>query len=80
VFLSEAEPEAFALHKLIVSQRRRKPEKREKDLAAASGLFDYFATKEKHRKRLKEILDKFPKGCRKRIDEALKKSGLELPI
>jgi hypothetical protein len=73
------EPEAFALHKLIVSQRRRKVEKREKDLAAASGLFDYFATKEKHRKRLKEILDEFPRGWRKRIDEALKKSGLELP-
>jgi hypothetical protein len=45
-----------------------------------SGLFDYFATKEKHRKRLKEILDEFPKGWWKRIDEALKKSGLELPI
>ena len=28
------EPEAFALHKLIISQRRRKVEKREKDLAA----------------------------------------------
>jgi hypothetical protein len=80
IFIRLPEPEAFALHKLIVSQRRRKAEKREKDLAAASGLFDYFATKEKHRKRLKEILDEFPKGWRKRIDEALKKSGLELPL
>jgi hypothetical protein len=78
--LNIPEPEAFALHKLIVSQRRRKPEKREKDLAAASGLFEFFATKEHHRKRLKQILDEFPKGWRKKIDEALKESGLELPI
>lgn len=74
------EPEAFALHKLIVSQRRRKIDKREKDLAAARGLFEYFETKEQHIKRLREILDEFPKGWRKRIDEALKKTGLELPI
>ncbi len=79
IFIRLPEPEAFALHKLIVSQRRRKPEKREKDLVAASGLFEYFATREKHRKRLKEILDEFPKGWRKRVDEALQKSGLELP-
>ena len=74
------EPEAFALHKLIVSQRRRKKEKREKDLAAVKGLFEYFATKEQHRKRLGKILNEFPKGWRKKIDEALRKSGLELPI
>jgi len=80
IFIRLPEPEAFALHKLIVSQRRLKPEKREKDLAAVSGLFDYFVTKEQHRKRLKEIMDEFPKGWRRKIDDALKKSGLELPI
>jgi hypothetical protein len=80
IFIRLPEPEAFALHKLIVSQRRRKVEKREKDLASASGLFDYFSTKEIHRKRLKEILDEFPKGWRKKIDEALEKTGLELPL
>jgi hypothetical protein len=80
IFIRLPEPEAFALHKLIVSQRRRKVEKREKDLAAAGGLFEYFATKEQHKKRLKEILDEFPNGWRKKIDEALKNSGLELPL
>jgi hypothetical protein len=74
------EPEAFALHKLIISQRRRNVEKREKDLSAAEGLFAYFATKESHRARLKHILEEFPKGWRKKVDEALKKSGLELPL
>jgi hypothetical protein len=79
IFIRLPEPEAFALHKLIVSQRRLKPEKREKDLATASGLFEYFATKEKHKKRLKEIFEEFPKGWRKKVDDALKKTGLELP-
>ena len=74
------EPEAFALHKLIVCQRRLKPEKREKDLAAAKGLFEYFETKEKHKKRLKEILEEFPRGWQKKIDEGLKKYNLELPL
>lgn len=32
------EPAAFALHKLIISQRRRKEEKRERDLEGAVGL------------------------------------------
>ena len=80
IFIRLPEVEAFALHKLIISQRRLKPEKREKDLAAVSGLFDYFSTREQHRKRLKEIMDEFPKGWRKKIDDALKKTGLELPI
>jgi arsenate reductase-like glutaredoxin family protein len=43
-------------------------------------LFEYFATKELHKKRLKEILEEFPKGWRKKIDEAVKKYDLELPV
>jgi hypothetical protein len=73
------EPEAFALHKLIISQRRRNPIKREKDVAAARGMFEYFETKELHCKRLREIISEFPKGWQKKISEALKKTGLVLP-
>jgi hypothetical protein len=73
------EPEAFALHKLIVSQRRRKPEKREKDIAAARGLFEYFQTKPHHAQRLHAIFQEFPKGWQKRVQLALLKTGLELP-
>lgn len=73
------EPEAFALHKLIISQRRRNPIKREKDAAAARGMFEYFETKELHCKRLREIISEFPKGWQKKIFEALKATGLVLP-
>jgi hypothetical protein len=74
------EPEAFALHKLIVSQRRRNPAKKERDIAAARGLLEYFATKPLHRRRLRAIYEEFPKGWRKRVQQAIEKTGLELPL
>lgn len=73
------EPEAFALHKLIVSQRRNEQAKREKDIAAAQGLLEYFEDKESHVKRLHQIFNEFPAGWRKKVNEALKKTGLSLP-
>jgi hypothetical protein len=73
------EPEAFALHKLIVSQRRTEQAKREKDIAAAQGLLEYFEDKEGHVKRLNQIFDEFPKSWQKKVNEALKKTGLLLP-
>ena len=74
------EPEAFALHKLIITQRRRNPVKREKDIAAVRGLFDYFETKKKHLKRMKQIYEELPKGWKKRIQQALEKNDLSLPL
>lgn len=74
------EPEAFALHKLIICQRRRNPLKKEKDTATARGMFEFIATQEKRIKRLHEILRGFPKGWKKKVDEALKNTGLELPV
>jgi hypothetical protein len=74
------EPEAFALHKLIICQRRRNPLKKEKDTATARGMFEFIATQEKRIKRLHEILNGFPRGWKKKVDEALKNTGLELPV
>ncbi len=73
------EPEAFALHKLIISQRRENPIKKEKDINTARGLLEYFETKKKHQIRIKEIYEEFPKGWQKKINEALKSTGLGLP-
>lgn len=77
--LNIPEPEAFALHKLIVSQRRKKAEKRKKDLEAVTGMFQFFRGKKKHIRRLHQIVNEFPKGWRKKIDEALQKTGMQLP-
>lgn len=54
------EPEAFALHKLIVSGRRDNPVKAIKDIETARGLFEYFETKADHKRRLSEIFNEFP--------------------
>ena len=70
------EPEAFALHKIIVSARRKNLAKRDKDITAVAGLLKYFATKEQHIKRLHEIYNEMIPAWRKTIDAALEKSGL----
>jgi hypothetical protein len=77
--LNIPEPEAFALHKLIVSQRRLKPEKRDKDSETAKGMFQFFKGKEQHIQRLHQIINEMPKGWQKTIKKALENTGLELP-
>jgi len=74
------EPEAYTLHKLIISQRRKnQQDKKEKDIEAVRGMFEYFNDKEKHVNRLNEILADFYKGWQNRVYEALKITGLSLP-
>lgn len=54
------EPAAFALHKLIISQRRRKEEKRERDLEGAVGLLRFLFLKKKERERTLSLLKELP--------------------
>jgi hypothetical protein len=50
------EPEAFALHKLIVCQRRINKEKAEKDRLTAQGMFQFIQTDSKRVERLHQII------------------------
>jgi hypothetical protein len=77
--LNIPEPEAFALHKLIVSQRRRKPDKRDKDIETARGMFQFFKGKDRHIKRLHQLMNEMPKGWQKKITDALNATGIILP-
>jgi len=61
------EPAAFALHKLIVSSRRTKKDKQEKDLAAAIGVLEFLFKDPKEKERAKTILAKLPPKWRKTI-------------
>jgi hypothetical protein len=79
ITLNIPELEAFALHKLIVSLRRKNPEKKEKDIKTAKGIFQFFKGKEQHVRRLKQIIDEMPKGWKKKIQVALDATGLILP-
>jgi hypothetical protein len=74
------EPEAFALHKLIVCQRRINKEKAEKDLLTAQGMFQFIQTDPKRIERLHQILAEQSRGWQKTIKKALEKTGLELPF
>jgi hypothetical protein len=73
------EPEAFALQKLIVCQRRTNKEKAEKDRLTAQGMFQFIQTDPKRVKRLHQILSELSKGWQKTIGKALENTGLELP-
>jgi hypothetical protein len=73
------EPEAFALHKLIVCQRRFNKEKAEKDRLTAQGMFQFIKADPKRVKRLHRILSEQSKGWQKKIKAALEQTGLELP-
>lgn len=61
------EPAVFALHKLIVSSRRTKKEKKEKDLAAATGILEFLFRDPKEKIRVREVLAKIPPKWRKTL-------------
>ncbi len=61
------EPLVFALHKLIVSSRRTKKDKREKDLTTAVGVLEFLFKDPKEKERAKDILAELPAKWRKTI-------------
>ncbi len=61
------EPGVFALHKLIVSSRRTKEDKRKKDLAAAVGVLEFLFKDPKEKARVRAVLSKIPAKWRKTI-------------
>jgi hypothetical protein len=73
------EPEAYALHKLLVSARRKNPVKKTKDLEAVRGLFTYFEKHSVHIRRLQTIYSALPKAWQRRLNGILKKADLILP-
>jgi hypothetical protein len=79
IALTIPEPEAFALHKLIVCCLRKKPEKATKDTETARGMLMFFQDKSQHVKRIREIYDSFPKGWKARVNDGLNRAGLPLP-
>ncbi len=56
------EPAAFALQKLIVSQRRSDPVKRQRDVDTAIAVLDYVLSNSRELRALREILRRSPKG------------------
>lgn len=74
------EPAAYALHKLIISARRTKAEKRQKDLEASVALLDYLQSHPREQEQMRQILRGLPKGWLKTLDRLATQYHLILPI
>lgn len=61
------EPAAFALHKLIVSSRRTKKEKKQKDLESSVGLLEFLFKDLHSKEQVRSVLEKLPPKWRKTI-------------
>ena len=72
------EPEAFCLHKILISQKRKKPAKKEKDLMSAKSIGELCLEHENHRDRLKSIYDHMPKKWQKTVSGILKEVSSEM--
>ena len=66
------EPEAYTLHKILISSKRKDPAKKEKDLMAAKSIGELCLDYENRRERLKTIYVHLPKKWQRTISSVLK--------
>lgn len=71
------EPAAFALHKLIISTKRLKAEKKNKDLETAFRIGNLLASDTGYRKRMTEIYYSFPGGWQRTLKKIFNKYSLD---
>jgi hypothetical protein len=72
------EPAAFVLHKILISPKRKNPDKKEKDLMAAQSIGELCLSYDHHRDRLSEIFAALPKKWRRTIADILKSISPDL--
>jgi hypothetical protein len=66
------QPEAYTLHKILISIKRKDPAKKEKDLMAAKSIGELCLDYENRRDRLKSIYDHLPKKWQRTISSVSK--------
>ena len=71
--LINPESEIYVLHKTLISTKRLKPEKREKDLDSVRGLLPYI-----DKERMRTMFDKLEKKQKKAIEENDKQNFINL--
>jgi hypothetical protein len=80
VTITVPEPEAFALHKMLVVDRRKDIDKREKDLETIVGIFEEIEEDEKRIERVIEIFEKLPKKQQRTILNIVDKYKIHTPL
>ena len=66
------EPEAYTLHKALISSRRKDPAKKEKDLMTVRSIGELCLEYDTHRERLKSIYAHLPKKWQRTISEVVR--------
>ena len=72
------EPEAYILHKILISHKRKNSAKQEKDLMAAKSIGELCLEYETRKERLKEIYDHMPQKWQKTVSGIIKPLSPEL--
>lgn len=72
------EPEAYSLHKILISHKRKNTAKKEKDLVAAKSIGEFCLEYETHKERLKNIYDHMPKKWQRTVSGILKQLSSEM--
>lgn len=76
--VTAAQLEAYVLHKFLISDRRKKADKREKDISAARQMGAYLMMHDDRIKKMKYILDDIHPKWKKDILQAVQKDMPEL--
>lgn len=72
------EPEAYSLHKILISHKRKNTAKKEKDLVAAKSIGELCLEYETHKEGLKNIYDHMPKKWQRTVSGILKQLSSEM--
>ena len=72
ISINVPEPTAYVLHKFIVSDRRKKPFKQEKDIETARQLGEYLLDQESQRNKMREIYLSMPEKWKKDLIKIVK--------
>lgn len=72
ISINVPEPTAYVLHKFIVSDRRKKPFKREKDIETARQLGEYLLEQNNQRKKMRAIYLSMPEKWKKDLIRIVK--------
>lgn len=72
VSINVAEPTAYVLHKFIVSNRRTRSFKREKDIETARQLGEYLLEQKNQKKKMREIYSSMPEKWKRDLIKIIK--------
>jgi len=75
ISINVPEPSAYALHKFIVSDRRNKSFKREKDIETALQLGEYLLDDKDQRKKMQDIYSSMPGKWKKDLLKVVKRTS-----